>query len=61
MEALLSMIAVKEVIHDVRGDVKIHNRWLLPKCCSILQLSIAFAIEGGCNWLLNMGAATPEC
>ena len=58
MEALLSMIAVKEVIHDVRGDVKIHNRWLLPKCC--FKESIAFAIEGGCSWLLNMGAATPE-
>ena len=28
----------------LRGAVKIHNRWLQPKCCSIQQLHIAFPI-----------------
>ena len=41
------MIKEKTLIHNVktfRGDVKIHNRWLQPKCCSIYELSIAFHI-----------------
>ena len=28
----------------IRGDVKIHNSWLQPECCSIQQLCIAFPI-----------------
>ena len=44
----------------LRGDVKIHNSWLQPTCCSIQQLCIAFPIELGCSWLLNMGAAASE-
>ena len=28
----------------LRGDVKIHHRWLQPKCCSIQQLRIAFPL-----------------
>ena len=28
----------------IRGDVKIHNQWLQPNCCSIKQLCIACPI-----------------
>ena len=30
--------------HKIRGDVKIHNCWLQPKCCRIQKLCIAFPI-----------------
>ena len=48
------------MIQGVRGDVKIHNHWLQQKCCSIQHVYIAFPIEIGCSWLLNMVAATFE-
>ena len=32
----------------VRGDVKIHNHWLQPKCCSIQLLCISFPMYIGC-------------
>ena len=35
------MNTIRELI---RGDVKIHNSWLQPKCYSIQQLCIAFPI-----------------
>ena len=54
---LLVYLQAQDIIGE---DIKVHNRWLHLQCCSIQQLCMAFPIQVGCNWLLNMGDATNE-
>ena len=46
-----------DIVMFVRENIIIHNCWLQPKCCSIQEQCIAFPIEVGCSWLMNMEAA----
>ena len=40
-----------------RGDINIHNSLLQLICCSIEPLCLAYPINVGCSWLLNIRVA----
>ena len=52
--------SVSYVAGEVGEDVKIHDCWLQPKCCSIQLLCMSHTLYIGFSLLLNMGAAASE-
>ena len=51
----MSHTVFRQFLFYFREDIKMHDGWLQPKCCSIQQLCIAFLILISRSWLLNMG------